>query len=151
MNDEINKKDNLQDNPSDTTPAEPITKISRKEYNAQYYQQNKTAISERRKTKRLAQREEVNAAERERLAADPAAHQQRIEINRKMRKTRKERIATDPNEQIKHNDRNALRRQKHAERYATDPAYRAQRDEFNKKRREQRKLKEKKEKEGDEP
>jgi len=137
MSDEVNK--------TDVTPETP----NRKEYNAQYYQKNKKAIAERRKAKRLAQREEVNAAERERLATDPAAHQQRLETNRKMRKNRKERIATDPNEQIKHNDRNALRRQKHAERLATDPEYRAQREEFNKKRREQRKQKEKNE--GDEP
>lgn len=143
MNDEIKK---MNDNP-DTPQAEP-TKESRKEYMARYYAENKKAITERRKAKRLAQRDEINAAERERLATDPAAHEQRININRNMRKNRKERIATDPNEQIKHNDRNALRRQRHQERLATDPEYRAQREEFNRIRREKRM---KKEKEGDEP
>jgi hypothetical protein len=147
LSDEVNKTGDRPENP-DILPAEPTKKESRKEYMARYYVENKKVLAEQRKAKRLTQREEINAAERERLATDPAAHEQRINTNRKMRKNRKERIATDPNEQKKHEERNALRRQRHIERMATDPEYRAQREEFNRIRREKR---QQKEKEGDEP
>jgi hypothetical protein len=138
MNDDKNKTD---------TPAEPVTKQDRKEYMAQYYAENKDEIAERRKAARIARQEEINAAERERYATDPAAREQRLKTNAKGRKTYKERVETDPEAKKKHEERLAKRRERHKERLATDPEYQKQREKFTKELREKRQ----KENKGDEP
>lgn len=134
-------------NPQDT-PTELSKKQSRKEYMARYYAENKDEIAARRKAARIARQEEVNAAERERYATDPAVREQRLKTNAKGRKTYKERIETDPEAKRKHEERLAKRRERHKERLAIDPEYRKQREEFTKALREKR---QKQDKEGDEP
>ena len=121
--------------------AEPTTQ-DRKEYMARYYAENKEEIAERRKAVRIARREEINSAERERYANDPAAREQRLKINAKGRQTQKERVAADPEEKKRHEERLAKRRERHKERLATDSEYKRQREEFTKALREKRKKKE---------
>jgi hypothetical protein len=135
---------NANDTPETSEPPGKSKKQDRKEYQARYYAENKDEIARRKKAVREARREEINAAERERLATDPAAHEQRIMINRQMRKNRKERIATDPEEKKRHEERLKKRRERHAERLITDPEYQRQRDEFTKSVREKRQKEQKK-------
>jgi len=115
---------------------------------ARYYAENKEEIAERRKAARISRQEEINAADRETYANDPAARERRLKTNAKGRQTQKERIATDPKARKQHEERLAIRRQRHQERLAIDPKYRQQREEFTAALREKRK----KEKKGeDEP
>ena len=120
-------------------------KKDRKEYMAQYYSENKEEIAQRKKAARIARRNEINAAERETYANDPAAREQRLKTNAKGRKTYKERLAADPEVQKQHAEQLEKRRQRHKERLAIDPKYQKQREEFTKTLREKRQ----KEKEGD--
>jgi len=123
-------------------------KQDRKEYMARYYAENKEEIAERRKAARIARQEEINAADRETYANDPAARERRLKTNSKGRQTQKKRIAADPEARKQHEERLAIRRQRHQERLATDPEYQRQREEFTAALREKRK----KEKKGeDEP
>jgi hypothetical protein len=140
--------EDIKNNGTPETPAEPSTKQDRKEYMAQYYAENKAEIAERRKAARLARQEEINAADRETYANDPAARERRLKTNAKGRQTQKERLATDPETQQKHKERLEKRRQRHQERLATDPAYQKQREEFTTAVREKRK---KQKNEGDKP
>jgi len=111
---------------------------SRKEYQAQYYAENKEEIAARRKAARLARQEEISAAERERYANDPAFQEYRINMSANERKKKKERIATDPEAKKRNEERLAKRRQRHQERLATDPEYRKKREEFTTALREKR-------------
>ena len=113
-------------------------KQGRKEYMEQYYAENKEEIAQRRKAIRLTRKEEINAANREKYANDPAACEARLKTNTEGRKTYKERIATDPEAKKQHEERLAKRRQRHQERLATDPEYQKQREEFTKTVREKR-------------
>ena len=135
MSDNINNPNNTPE--TSETAAEP-TKQDRKAYMAQYYAENKAEIAERRKAARIARRGEINAADRETYANDPAAREQRLKTNAKGRKTYKERLATDPETQKQHEERLEKRRQRHAERLATDPEYQKQREEFTAALREKR-------------
>jgi len=126
---------NDQDNPN---APEPSIKQDRKEYLAKYYAENKEEIAARRKAKRQARQDEINAADRERYATDPAAREQRLRIKAKNRQVYKERIATDPEAKKQHEERLAKRRQRHKERLASDPEYRKQREEFTAALREKR-------------
>ena len=133
--------DTKNPNGAPETPPEPPNnqgRQNRKEYMAQYYAENKDEITQRRKAARLARQDEINAAERDRYANDPAAREQRLKTNAKGRETYKERIATDPEAQKQHQERLEKRRQRHKERLATDPEYRRQREEFAKALREKR-------------
>ena len=105
------------------TAAEPVRKQNRKEYMARYYAENKDEINARRKAVRIARREEVIAAERERYATDPAYQEYRKKLSAEERKRKKERIATDPVAKKQNEERLAKRRQRHKERLATDPEY----------------------------
>jgi len=114
---------------------------------ARYYAENKAEIAERRKAARIARREEITAAERERYATDPAAREQRLNIKANERKRYKERVATDPDTKKKHEERLAKRRQRHKERLA-DPEYQRKREAYKTAMREKR---HKQKGEGDEP
>ena len=118
--------------------AEPPNKQDRKEYMEQYYAENKEEIAQRRKAARLARKEEINAANREHYASNPAVREARLKTNAKGRKTYKERIAADPEAKKQHEERLAKRRHRHQERLATDPKYQKQREEFTKAVREKR-------------
>ena len=120
-------------------------KKDRKDYMARYYAENKKEIAQRKKAARIARRNEINAAERETYANDPAAREQRLKTNAKGRKTYKERLAADPEIQKQHAEQLEKRRQRHKERLAIDPNYQKQREEFTKNLREKRQ----REKEGD--
>jgi len=113
-------------------------KQGRKEYMARYYAENKEEIAERRKTARIARKDEANAAERNKYNSDPAARERRRKTTAKGRKTYNERVASNPETKKQHEERLAVRRQRHQERLATDPKYRQQRDNFTKTLREKR-------------
>ena len=135
----MNPKNN---HPTDTPEAsEPPKKQSRKEYMAQYYLENKDEISARRKAARLSRREEINAAERDKYATNPAVREQKLKTKAKVRQTYRERIATDPDAKKRHEEQLANRRKRHQERLANDPAYRQKREAFAAAQRERRKQK----------
>jgi hypothetical protein len=108
---------------------------------AQYYAERKAEITEQRKARRQSHREEINAADRERYASDPAARELRKTINTRYKQKIKENLPADPALQKKHNDQLAKRREKHKERLSTDPEYRKLVDAYNAKQREKRRLK----------
>jgi len=120
------------------TPAELTSKQKRKEYMARYYAENKEEIAERRKAARIARREEVTAAERERYATDPDYQEYRKNMSAEERKRHKERLAIDPVARKQHEERLEKRRQRHQERLAADPEYQKQREEFTAALREKR-------------
>lgn|GEM_PF-1553900 len=113
----------------------------RKDYMAKYYEENKEAISQQRKARRLALRDEINAADRDRYANDPVTREQRNTINARYKEKIKQNRNTDPELQKKHQDELSRRREKHKERLANDPEYRKQIDSYNAKQREKRRLK----------
>jgi len=120
------------------TVAGSAKKQNRREYMARYYAENKDEIAERKRAARIARREEVTAAERERYATDPAFQEYRINMSAEERKKRKERLAANPEAKKRHEERLAKRRQRHKERLATDPVYQKQREEYTTALREKR-------------
>ena len=131
----------LNNNPTATETLESIKKQNRKDYMAKYYAENKAQISERRKTARLKNRDEINAKAKEEYATNPAIRKQRQEKNAKGWQTYIERTNTDPMAKKRHEDKLAKRRERHKERLATDPEYRQRRERFKATQQEKRKQK----------
>ena len=135
-----------ENNPIKNTP-ESIKKQTRKEYMANYYAKNKEQISAQRKAARLAKRDELNAAAKEKYATDPVYWERRIKTDAIGKQNKRERIATDPAAKQRHEEYLAMRRKRHKERLANDPEYRKQREKHTAALREKRR---KQKTEGDE-